>query len=996
MAELCRTHSSLAGLDEETLWEMTESHRHRIVRSTCPSRLTPYLRQAKVLGQLDEEEVLHSPRFTNSAMRVGHLLDLLRARGKNGVLAFLESLKFHNPDVYTLVTGLQPDVDFSTFSGLMETSKLTACLAGAIGSLQEELSQEKGQREALAQQCRRLQERLGQAEARAEGLQQLEADHGRMKREVSAHFHEVLKLKDEMLSLSLHYSNALQEKELASTRCRGLQEELYLTKQELQRQRLSASCEREFRERSLRMADGLEPGAEELSRLKEENEKLRSLTFSLAEKDILEQSLDEALESKQEMVDRIHSLRERAVAAERQRKQFWEEKEQTLLQFQKTKVDCEIYREKVTALQSQVAELQKERDQAYSARDAAQAEIAQSLAEKDALRRKLFELTDQGCDLRQQLRQLQAGLAPGPKQEAGPREPCWRGKQRLVRMFAICPPDDSDCSCLSSSESQLWSDLSATSSRELVDSFRSSSPVPPSQLSLYKRAAEDFREDPWSFSGFSETLEGDWRASPGAKAGDADLDYEIIDRADLLESERGPQLVSRGLCGSASSAPVRRRPARKLPSQVTVLAFQGDALLEQMSVIGGNHTGIFIHRVSPGSAADEMALRPGTQIVMVDCEATEPFFKAVLQGVTLEKAVALLRRVDGFCCLSVKVNTEGYKKLVQDLEAKVATSGDSFYIRVNLALEGQAEGELLVHCGDILHVTDTMFQGRGCWHAHRVGPYSTRDTDGGTIPTYARAQQLLITLLRDLAQQSSSTRKPSPGGSQRLVRIVTVDRTKASALCSSFDGTQSDASPRGFWAESCVTLAPYTRVHPRRPSRPRPVLLVPGLVGRILSEKLCLLQGFKTCPAECLSPEEREAASRRGDIVQAREAAGSRWVPRSALERLMEKSTHALLDVPLGSVRALHSMEIFPIVLHIVINEKAAKRLRKALQRLGASEEQLLAASRQEEGELDRAPCPCCSLAPEAWGDLDTLLSCVRFAISDEQKKVVWTEESPP
>lgn len=71
-----------------------------------------------------------------------------------------------------------------------------------------------------------------------------------------------------------------------------------------------------------------------------------------------------------------------------------------------------------------------------------------------------------------------------------------------------------------------------------------------------------------------------------------------------------------------SSAPVRRRPARKLPSQVTVLAFQGDALLEQMSVIGGNHTGIFIHRVAPGSAADQMALRPGTQIVMVSaCRA---------------------------------------------------------------------------------------------------------------------------------------------------------------------------------------------------------------------------------------------------------------------------------------------------------------------------------------------------------------------------------------
>lgn len=65
---------------------------------------------------------------------------------------------------------------------------------------------------------------------------------------------------------------------------------------------------------------------------------------------------------------------------------------------------------------------------------------------------------------------------------------------------------------------------------------------------------------------------------------------------------------------------------------------------------------------------------------------------------------------------------------------------------------------------------------------------------------------------------------------------------------------------------------------------------------------------------------------------------------------------------------------------------------RKALQRLGTSEEQLLEASRQEEGELDRAPCLHSSLAPDAWSDLDTLLGCVRFAIADEQKKVVWTE----
>ncbi|XP_036078068.1 caspase recruitment domain-containing protein 14 isoform X6 [Rousettus aegyptiacus] len=1001
MAELRRTDSTLCGLDEEALWETMESHRDRIVRSVRPSRLTPYLRQARVLGQLDEEEVLHSPRLTNTAMRVGHLLDLLRTRGKNGAIAFLESLKFHNPDIYTLVTGLQPDVDFSTFSGLMETSKLTQCLAGAIGSLQEELSQEQGQKEALAQQCRRLQERLRQAEARAEGLCQLEADHGRMQREVSAHFHEVLKLKDEMLSLSLRYSSALQEKELAATRCHGLQEELYLVQQELRRERLSASCERESRERSLQMASGLEPGAEELSRLKEENEKLRSLTFSVTEKDILEQSLDEALDSKQELVDRIHSLRARAVAAERQRKQCWEEKEQTLLQFQKTKVDCEIYREKMNALQSQVAELQRERDQAYSARDAAQAEISQSLTDKDALRRKVFELTDQVCDLRQQLRTLQAESPQGPRQEAEARGPGRRGKQRLTRMFAICPPDGGDCSCLSPPESQLWSDLSTTSSRELADSFRSSSPVPPSQQSLHKRAAEDLWEDPCSFSSFPEILEVDGGTSLGAKAGDTDLDYEIVDRAELGESSNSPRPVSGGLYLSASSAPVRRRPARKILSQVTVLAFQGEALLEQISVIGGNHTGIFIHWVTPGSAADEMALRPGTQIVRVDYEATGASFKAALEGATLEQAVGLLGRVNGFCCLSVKVNVEGYKKLVQDLEAKVATSGDSFYIRVNLALEGQAEGELQVHCNDILHVTDTLCQGRGCWQAHRVGPYSTRDMERGAIPSYSRAQQLLVALIQDMAQPRTTAHK-SPGGPQRLVRIVSVDRTKASPLCASSDGAQSDPSrPEGpsascFWAESCVTLVPYTLMHPRRPSRPRPVLFVPRLLGKILSEKLCLLQGFKKCQAEYLSQEEYDASSQRGDIVQEQEASGGHcWVTRPAVELLMDKNTHALLDVRLDSIRALHAMEIFPIIVHVSVNEKAAKRLRKPLQRLGASEEQLLDTSRQEEAELDKAPCLCGSLAPDGWSDLDTLLSCVRFAIADEQKKVVWTEQSP-
>lgn len=68
---------------------------------------------------------------------------------------------------------------------------------------------------------------------------------------------------------------------------------------------------------------------------------------------------------------------------------------------------------------------------------------------------------------------------------------------------------------------------------------------------------------------------------------------------------------------------------------------------------------------------------------------------------------------------------------------------------------------------------------------------------------------------------------------------------------------------------------------------------------------------------------------------------------------------------------------------------------RKGLQRLGTSEEQFLEAARQEEGELDRVPCLYSSLAPDSWSDPDSLLGCVRLAIADEQKRVVWTEQSP-
>ncbi|XP_054832810.1 caspase recruitment domain-containing protein 14 [Eublepharis macularius] len=978
--------TELRDMDEDRLWEMVEGHRYRIVRGVCPSRLTPYLRQAKVFGQLDEEEVLHSPQFTNSAMRAGHMLDLLKSRGKNGALAFLESLKLHNPDIYTLITGLEPSIDPNNFSGLIESSQVTECLGKAVSSLQEELSLEKRQKLSLLQHCRQLKEKAARLEAQAESLRGIEAECNRMKRELSAYFHEALKLKDELYSLSLRYSSALQEKDMAITRCQSLQEELYLMKQELQQARVSSYCERE---RSQKANEDVHPQADELLMLKEENERLKSLvdleTFSVVEKDILEQTLDEALEGKQELLNRIHSLREQAVLAENRRKQCWEERQHTLIECQRMKVDCEIYKEKICALQAQVDDLQKERDQAYIARDAAQAEISHSLFEKDSLRRKVFELTEQIWEFRKQV-----GLSgsawmqvPGNGLSCSEsREHCPKRKQRLVRMHAICLQDENQDSLLSISEHS--SDLSSRSSQELAESFRSCSPVPPCKDSLQRRAMQ---ESFFSRSSSQEFLEEDFAFLSEEKVENLASEYEMVGKEDGIS-----QWLHMDPCIS-ESVPMRRRLAQRFTSRITTIAFQANALLEQISVIGGNQTGIFIHQVTLGSPADEMSLSPGQQIVLVDYGVMEPGFKAVLEDATLEEALWVLERVNGFCCLSVRPNMEGYKKLLSDLNAKLVTSGDSFYIRSNLCLERQLAGDLPVGCHDILHVTDTVYQGQTRWSACRVNACTMKDMDAGIIPNYCQAQQQLISLIQELAQKSTVSGKNS-GAQPKLVRIVSTDNKKINPLwssmdCSPLDSSKPDVCPRvSRHARSCVTLMPYTLVKPCRPGRPRPVLLVPALLGRIMADKLCLSKSFEKCPTD----PQKETQSRDASSDK-RETNTSCCIPRQTLEVLMEKEIHGWLDIGLEKVQELLAVEIYPIIILVVISEKSSKKFRKSLQRLGATEEQLLETAWKEEAQLERVPCLYGTITPDAWNDLDALANCVRVAIADEQKKVVWVEQ---
>lgn len=59
--------------EEDALWERIEGVRHRLTRALNPAKLTPYLRQCRVIDEQDEEEVLSTYRFPCRVNRTGEL-----------------------------------------------------------------------------------------------------------------------------------------------------------------------------------------------------------------------------------------------------------------------------------------------------------------------------------------------------------------------------------------------------------------------------------------------------------------------------------------------------------------------------------------------------------------------------------------------------------------------------------------------------------------------------------------------------------------------------------------------------------------------------------------------------------------------------------------------------------------------------------------------------------------------------------------------------------
>uniref|UniRef100_A0A3P8TAE8 Caspase recruitment domain family, member 14 n=1 Tax=Amphiprion percula TaxID=161767 RepID=A0A3P8TAE8_AMPPE len=751
----------LKEMGEEELWELINDNRHRISLGVRPCIVIPYLRQARVLTEMDEDEILSCHNLTNRCMRTSYMLDLLRTQGRNGAVALLESLMIHYPTLYTQVTGRKPSTEPSRFSGLIKYSELTEYLVRAVTGMQKELQEARCEAGRMSARCASLELEIGQIMEQEEKSRCLQSENERMQRYLCSLQRDVTKLKDEKCDLYIRYTAAIEEQSAV-------------------------------------------------------NERLHNLNLQVS--------------------DFHSSLFCTLGNSEMHRKIFFfllllDQKQCLSLQVEQLTLDCKMHQQKSTMIQSQMRELQAERDQVRN------------------------------C---QQSHHLN---------------------------FPVC--------CL--------------------------------------------------LKHFNASL--------------------FASHLTSLPRTLAPPFL------------VRSRPkAIRVNGRILSISFQGEELLRQLTVVGGNKTGVFVHQVTEGSAAHTVGISNGAQIVEVKYEQNHKALKMVLEDSTLEEAMWALSQVTGLCHLSLRPRQDDYEALLQQLRSCETSSGDSFYVRVNMSLPAGPGGTLAVSCNDILHVTNTQPAGtEDMWYASQVHPCQLLDLQSGTVPNYYRLVvsflipgniPLAFQICRVVAQNK-----------QKAVRIVSTGRLGRNPLWVSVEGEKTKSVDSGTkTCSSCVTLMPYTLVTPHYPPICRPVLLLPTVLGRILDKKLAGWQGFQLCEPEVLSFSEHTAHLQRSEILEEC-GQGRCCYTLQSVEKVMKK------------VRTFNKNIRSNCTVYVVVySQYFSKHSRSKLQRHGQSEDQLLACSRSEEPLLDKLPCLYHTVAPDSWCDQTSLLTSLRTIIWEEQKKIVWVE----
>ncbi|XP_034047240.1 caspase recruitment domain-containing protein 11 [Thalassophryne amazonica] len=1115
--------------DVEALWEKVECKRYELSRTIAPAKLTPYLRQCKALDEQDEDEILSSMLLASKANRTSRLLDILHSKGERGYVAFLESLELYYPELYKLVTGKDPTRRFSTIVVEEGHEGLTQFLMTEVMKLQQQSKVKTLQQAELCRKNCTLEDEQKKLRLANQELQAFQQRYNKLREERNTYSDELLRVKDENYKLAMRYASLSEEKNMAVMRSRDLQLEIDQLKHRLNK--VEEECNMERRQ-SLKLKNDIEnrPKREQIFELERENEMLKIKLQELqsiiqpgplpesdkAILDILEHDRQEALEDRQDLVNRLYNLHEEVRQAEELRDKYLEEKEDLELKCSTLQKDCEMYRNRMDTLMIQLEEVEKERDQAFRARDEAQHQFSQSLIDKDKYRKQIRELEEKSDELQIEIARKEAKLltlesrlqrlskdnfldsslprdlppaiiSPGedfkPLQgqsewssDESPEEKCPPEKPRLVRRPNIKPanrvkspvsvpkempvnseptqPPVQSSNGVDSLHVQMPNSNRTSNSRPPVlsalnslncpltsnppppftiseqpnrpnmlrcrnDSILSILPEPPEIGSLYRREREkehDFH--PSSLLDFdSDYMEmefEDEHGPPSVHSSSSSHQSEGMDTYDLEQVNN----IFRKLSLERPFRPSLSSFSRISSSlkQVQVLTFSGDNLLKDVTLVGGNDSGIFISCVQSGSAAEKAGLREGHHLLLLEGCIRGENQSISVDTSTQEEAHWMLQHCSGPIRLHYRANLDAYHHLQRDVADGTVASGDSFYIRVNLNISGQSDScSLSVRCDEVVHVLDTRHRGRSEWLCARMDSYTGSDlAERGTIPSNSRAQQLLLVKIQKLvcrggkddSKNHGSTRNnlmveetspsPDPKTSPRLSRagifltqiLQFVSRVdiKYKRLNSServrIVNSGSSLPRQGLEtlrpedavdpdSELSRSLIPYSLVTPQRTQRRRPVLFTPTALAKTIIQKILNMGGamdFNICKPDTLSKEEFHLRQNVEPFIHYTEKhATFECITRENIEAVATKGKHCLLEAELSCVKDLLRREIYPIIIYIKICEKNIKKLRKLPLRVESEEEFVKLCRGQREGTGSHS-LPLCQLGARGLG----------------------------
>lgn len=354
--------------NEDECWGALEGFRVKLISVIDPSRITPYLRQCKVLNPDDEEQVLSDPNLVIRKRKVGVLLDILQRTGHKGYVAFLESLELYYPQLYKKITGKEPTRVFSMIIDASGESGLTQLLMSEVAKLQKKV-------QALTALLSSKDDFIKELRVKDSLLRKHQERVQRLREEWEACGRDLKRCKDENYDLALRLARQSEEKGAALMRNRDLQLEIDRLKHSLMRAEDDCQVERKH---TLKLRHAMEqrPSQERLWELQQEKALLQARVQELEAASqegpldqgspyiqVLEEDWRQTLRDHQQQASTIFALRKDLRQGEALRARCMEEKEMFELQCLALRKDSKMYKDRIEAILQQMEEVAIERDQ---------------------------------------------------------------------------------------------------------------------------------------------------------------------------------------------------------------------------------------------------------------------------------------------------------------------------------------------------------------------------------------------------------------------------------------------------------------------------------------------------------------------------------------------------------------------------------------------------------------------------------------------------------